>query len=125
MPQGPFIFFRPNVSFLFSCTPTHVVQLTPPACMNHLHQSLVETSLTQPSLHLHVNHAKPICFSLPTCLCPFSPLPGWSRPPITIPPTMHRPTSHLSFHHSRPIPLSLLHIHSLPHLHQNHTGAGP
>ena len=102
MPQGPFIFFRPSVSFLFSCTPTHVVQLTPPTCMNHLHQSLAETSLTQPSLHLHVNHAKPTCFSLPTCLCPFHPQAPYLLTLLHQAETSFTLPTSLSLHHTTP-----------------------
>ena len=54
------------------CTPTYIKQPTRPfpsfsACMT------AEPPHAEPSLHLYVNHAKPTCFSLPTCSCPFHP----------------------------------------------------
>ena len=54
------------------CMPTCIKQPARPfpsfwACVTF------EPPHAKPSLHLHVNHAKPTCFSLPTCSCPFHP----------------------------------------------------
>ena len=128
--SGPIPARPPGLCIYFTCMAGKNFSY---ACMWAFSNCMV---LTQPSLHLHVDHVKPTPptthrppASFSTCaLSPLlSPSPRpfsfllWSHLPNPLPLPLHRPTSHLFFHHSRPIPFSLLHVHSLPHLHQSHT----
>ena len=97
--------------------------------MPHLHEAMsifswphpltcmtVEPPHVEPPLHLHVNHAKPTCFSLPTC-----PYHAPSLPPFSmLAETFHRLATCLTpFHHERPLSHLPLHRPSSSSLHHS------
>ena len=107
---------------LTPCMPTCIKQPARPfpsfwACVTF------EPPHAEPSLHLHVNHAKPTCFSLPTCSCPFHPQTPYlltllhQAIPSSIPLVIPSLQPHLPLHpHTLAVPSPIpLAIPSLPH----------